>query len=263
MNVTERFVELVQGPEADLAVALDEAALLIAAHAAPGLDIAAYRSRLDGLAAGAAAATLDGVTHHLFAVEGFRGNRDDFQDPRNSYLDQVLDRRLGIPITLAVVLMEVGRRRGLPLVGVGMPGHFLVRLEAEPPVIVDPFAGGAVLDVAGCEARFRAVHGAEAPFDESLLVPVGPRAILARMLANLKQVHAARGDAAALEWVLRLRTAVPGVPAQEQVDLADVLAARGRFGEAAAALDRLVPDATEMGAEGLRSRATMLRARLN
>ncbi len=263
MNVTERFVELVQGPESDLAVALDEAALLIAAHANPALDMAAYRSRLEALAAGAAASTLEAVTHHLFAVEGFRGNREDFQDPRNSYLDHVLDRRLGIPITLAVVLMEVGRRRGLPLVGVGMPGHFLVRLEAEPPVIVDPFGGGAVLDVAGCEARFRAVHGAEAPFDESLLVPVGPRAILARMLANLRHLYQSTGDARSLGWVLQLRTSIPASSPYELADVASAQAALGRFAEAADTLDAVADLLPDEEVERARAHAGLLRSRLN
>lgn len=262
-EATARFVDLVRGPERELAFALDEAALLIAAHATSGLDVAAYRDRLDRLAASAPSADVEDVARHLFVTEGFAGNRDDYADPRNSYLDQVIDRRLGIPISLSVVLMEVGRRLGLPLAGVGMPGHFLVRLEGVRPLFVDPFERGEILDAAGCEARFRDLHGEEMQFEPAFLAPIGPRAILARMLANLRQAYEARSDAGALEWVLRLRTAIPGVPLREQVDFAEVLASRGRFGEAAAALEGLVPHTTESGAEGLRNKAAVLRARLN
>lgn len=261
-EATDRFVDLVRGPERELAFALDEAALLIAAHARPGLDIAAYRADLDRLAASSPSAEVAEVARHLFVTEGFAGNREEYDDPLNSYLDQVIDRRLGIPITLSIVLMEVGRRLGLPLAGVGMPGHFLVRLESEP-LFLDPFHRGEVLDAAGCEARFRELHGREVPFEASFLAPVGPRAILSRVLANLRQSHEARNDAASLEWILRLRTAIPGVPLREQVDFAEVLASRGRFSEAAAALEGLVPHTTESGAEGLRNKAAVLRARLN
>src|SRR5687767_8200788 len=104
---TSRFAALVQRPEAELATRLDEAAFLLAAHAHPGLDVDTQRARLDELAAACASPRLADVAHHLFVEQGFPGNAEDYYDPRNSYLDDVLDRRLGIPITLAVVLMEV------------------------------------------------------------------------------------------------------------------------------------------------------------
>ena len=257
-----RFAALVQGPEGALAGSLDEAALLIAAAAKPGLDVDHYRRRLDELAAGCRDRTLDGLVRHLYEREGFAGNHDDYYDPRNSYLDDVIDRRVGIPITLAVVLIEVGRRLGVELAGVGMPGHFLVRHPGEPPVIVDPFAAGAVVSRSDCEARFHAVQGPEVPFQDSFLDPIGPRALLTRMLANLRQIHASSSDGKALERVLRLRTAIPGATTRERLDLADVLAARGRFGEAATALDALVPLVGDDG-DRLRARASLLRARLN
>lgn len=263
VDPTSRFVELVQGPEDRLGASLDLASLLIAAHANPDLDVEAYLGRLDRLAAASEEPTLEALIAHLFGPQGFRGDRDNYYDPRNSYLDQVLDRRLGIPITLSVVLIEVGRRLGLRLVGVGMPGHLLVRHEEEPPVILDAFERGKVLTPEECEERFHAVHGAEVRFDPSYLVPIGPRAMVARMLANLKRVHAARGDGRSLEWVLRLRTALPDVGDQDRLDLAEVLTARGRFAEAASMLETMSPLSGEADQESPRSKATRLRARLN
>src|SRR5256885_16075663 len=124
MDPTGRFAELVNGLEA--ALPLDEAGLLIAAHAKPELDVGEQLARFDALADRVGEPTLDGLRRLLFRDLGFAGNEDDYFDPRNSYLDDVLERRTGIPISLAVVMMEVGRRVGVPLSGVSMPGHFLV-----------------------------------------------------------------------------------------------------------------------------------------
>jgi regulator of sirC expression with transglutaminase-like and TPR domain len=257
---TERFVAAVQGPET--ALALDEAALLVAAHAAPGLDVDEQRRRLDGVADGVDDPSGAAVAALLFDRLGFRGNGQDYTDPRNSYLDQVLDRRLGIPISLAVLMMEVGRRAGVSFEGIGMPGHFLVRGDG---VLRDPFRGGRALELAECEALFRSVQGPSAWFSPALLTPVGPRAILARMLANLRHSYTERRDPAALAWVLRLRVAIPGVPPSELVDLARILAELGRFSEAARALDDLGATETLNPEEAarFRSRAAALRARLN
>ena len=164
---TSRFAALVRRPEFELVAHLDELALLIAAHAHPNLDIDRQRRRLDDLAAGCATNRLADIAHHLFVEEGFRGNDEDYYDPRNSYLDDVLDRRLGIPITLAVVLIEVARRLGLDLAGVNTPGHFLVRLGGDPPIFVDPFNGGDLVSPAA--------------FAPEYLEPVGPLTIVARM----------------------------------------------------------------------------------
>ena len=201
----DAFRVIVQGAEDD--IRLDHAALLIAATGRPGVDVAGALGALDALAASCAEPTLDGLRHHLFAVEGFRGNVEDYYDPRNSYLDQVLDRRMGIPITLAVVFIEVGRRLGLAIEGLNTPGHFLV---GAGDVVLDPFAGGAE------------VH--------PTLLPAGPlerarpRMVLARMLANLKQIFLERGDVGGLRWVLDLRTAIPGVPENERDELRRLLA---------------------------------------
>ncbi|MBW3557208.1 MAG: transglutaminase-like domain-containing protein [Actinobacteria bacterium] len=260
---TVRFQELVTGPADALAGALDEAALLVAAHAEPGLDIPAYQARLDELAAACATPTLDQILHRLFAVEGFRGNENDYYDPRNSYLHQVLDRRLGIPITLGIVMMEVARRLGLPMAGVPMPGHFLVRMEGDPPVLVDAFAGGRVLSPAQCEERFRSTQGPAAPFDPAYLEPMGPHGVLARLLANLRHIQAHRQDSHALEWVLRLRTMLPGVTVEERSERAGVLVALAQFDQAADVLESLADEAPPSRAMDLLARAKRLRARLN
>jgi regulator of sirC expression with transglutaminase-like and TPR domain len=208
----------------DAAVPLDEAALLIAACAKPGLDVAEGLARLDDLAAGVRAPTLDGLVDHLFHRLGFTGDDDDYYDPRNSFLDDVMERRRGLPITLSLLTMEVGRRIGVPLWGVGMPGHFLMRDKVDPRVFVDPFHGGQQLDERGCRRLYLAMRGPEAAWDASFLDPVERRSMVARMLANLKGVYAQVGDEDALAWVLRLRLAIPGMPDDEHLELARLLA---------------------------------------
>ena len=258
MDPTTRFTELVQGPAARLA--LDEAALLIAAHAHPGLDVAAELAKLDDLAAGVPLRTLDGWRHHLFVDLGYAGNVHRYYDPANSFLDDVVRRRKGLPITLSVLGMEVGRRVGLRLEGVGMPGHFLLR--AGPDEYVDPFDGGRLLDRAGCVERFRALHGARAPFLSTYLDTVGALAILARMLNNLKSVYLGRGDVGALAWVFELRMALPGASPGERREWAGVLGATGRFLEAAGQLEDLV-DLVPDEEDALVAEASAFRARLN
>jgi regulator of sirC expression with transglutaminase-like and TPR domain len=249
VDATARFVELVSGPEDR--IPLDEGALLIAAHAYPHLDVAAQLRRLDALAEECPRPTLEGLCEYLFADAGFAGNAAEYHDPRNSYLNDVLDRRLGIPISLSVLTIEIGRRLGLPLAGVGMPGHFLVRHRGDPPVLLDPFGGGRHLTEAEAEDLFRSLGGT-GPFPPQFLDPVGPRAILTRMLANLQGIFIGRDNGQAA-WVLRLRLAIPGLEKDERVGLARALAALGRFDLAA----------TELGDLGLADEARSLRARSN
>ena len=258
MDPTTRFTELVRGPEA--ALPLDEAALLIAAHARPLLDVPAELAKLDDLAAGIAERTLEGWRRHLFVDLGFTGDVRRYYDPANSFLNEVVRRRTGLPITLSVLGIEVGRRIGLRFEGVGMPGHFLLRSDAD--TFVDPFERGRILDRAGCAERFSALHGAGTPFLPGYLDPVGPLAILDRMLNNLKSVYGARGDVSALSWVFDLRTALPGASPLERRDRARVMGASGRFVEAAEELERLVDEVPEQE-EALLSEAFAFRARLN
>lgn len=222
MGSTDRFLALVEGPEEELGRRLDEAALLIAAHANGTLDVDDYLGRLDRLAATCIDATANGVVMHVFGTLGFAGNTADYHDVRNSYLDQVIDRRLGIPITLAVVAISVARRVGVTLEPVGMPGRFLVRHRlldgTGPPVLIDPFVG-EIVSASVCQDRFRELFGRTAAWEDSYLDPTPPRAVVARILANLRSVALGRGDLALLEWVVRLRGLIPGTDPEDTRDL--------------------------------------------
>lgn len=257
MDVTARFTELLSRPEDE--ITLDEAALLVAAHAHPDLDIDTRLGDLEDLAARATGLSTGELATYLFVHERFRGNEADYGDPRNSFLDDVLDRRLGIPISLSVVMLEVGRRAGLQLHGVGMPGHFLV--GGGPGEWFDPFHGGARLDLAGCAALFAQSH-ANARFRAQFLMPAGPRAIVQRMLANLQHTYLRR-DPKALVWVARLRLRVPGITLSQRGDLAGLLGRLGQFAEAARELDLLAELLPGEGGERAAAAAASLRARAN
>ncbi len=205
MSNLSRFAHLVGRRES--AIDLAEAALLIAEDAYPRLDLDAYLARLDALAeplrAGwRAYAPLEehvaALNGHLFGEIGFRGNREDYYDPRNSYLNEVLDRKLGIPITLSVVYMEVARRLGMTVVGIGLPGHFIVQAERDgTSLLLDPFNGGETLSAEDCERLVAESYGTSVAFSEEQLVPVKKRQILTRMLTNLKRTYLGTDDAGA------------------------------------------------------------------
>jgi regulator of sirC expression with transglutaminase-like and TPR domain len=256
VDITDRFAELVRGPEARCR--LDLGALLIAAHARHDLDVDEQVARLDALAAGAGG-SVDAVAEHLFGREDFRGDDEDYANPANSLLDEVLDRRRGIPITLSVLFIEVARRAGVPLQGVGMPGHFLVG-TGDPDRFVDPFHQ-TMLDREGCEKLFVSVHGPKARFAERYLDPVGPRAVLARMLTNLQRSFVGRGDRGGALWSQCLRVLVPGATVADRRQLAAMLAANGRFDAAALELDALAEEG--MGGDRDRYAARAMRAKLN
>lgn len=251
-----------QGPETDLP--LDEAALLIAAHANPALDVAAQLRRLDEVAAEVTQPETAAVCGVLFGRLGLHGDRDNYDDPRNSYLDHVLDRGLGIPISLSVVLIEVGRRCGLNLEGVGMPGHFLVRDAGAPEQLIDAFAGGRRLDRLACQRLLQNVTGTRTELVPGMLASTGRRAILARMLANLDRSFERRADRQSLVWVSNLRARIPDLPPEGRAHLARRLGSLGRFDDAAEVLDTLAdaqPDSDT--ADRLRGQAASMRARLN
>jgi regulator of sirC expression with transglutaminase-like and TPR domain len=254
-----RFAELLTSSEP---VRLDVGALLIAEHANRGLEPAVTLGRLDELAARCPAPTLDGLRRVLFGEAGFRGATVDYHAPVNSMLDQVVIRRRGLPITLAVVMIEVGRRLGVPLDGVAMPGHFLVRDRVMREVFVDPFAGGVVLDRDGARDRFASIMGPGTPFDDAYLEPTGPALILARMVANLVGSYRRLGDLVGLSWSCRLRLLCPGVGAPERLRLAEDAALTGQYRLAARTLDELA-DWVGPEAEGHRAAAVRLAAHLN
>jgi regulator of sirC expression with transglutaminase-like and TPR domain len=258
VDAVQRFATLVGKPDPPL----DRATLALAAGADPTLDSDRWLRELDRLAAGVT--SLDGLVHRLFVEEGFAGNEADYYDPRNSLLPAVLTRRLGIPITLAVVAIEVGRRSGIPLEGVGMPGHFLVR-PVGTQVHLDVFHSGAALGMAECEARFRAASGAgpDVPFGPHLLTAAPTRSILVRMLENLRGVFRARRQPADLEWVLRMRLALPGTGLADLLELASALGDQARWLEGARLLEEQVQGASPARAQRLRTAARSLRANLN
>ena len=200
-----RFTEVARSPAPDLA----PAAFLIARLEYPRLDTSLYLDQLDrmGSEAGERIAALgDGagplrrlseISAYLFKEQGFAGNREHYDDPRNSFLNDVLDRRTGIPITLALVYMEVSRRAGVRIHGVNFPGHFLLKSPLEPGrsegagdhVIVDPFHDGAILSDGDCESLLQKYAGKDATFDPRALARATKQDILIRMLINLKQIY--------------------------------------------------------------------------
>ncbi len=216
------FHTYVAQPDEDLD--LLTGALLIARDAYPGLDLDAQKRRLGLLAAPLAGRGLErapllmqaaAIGEYLYDTCGFRGNREDYYDPRNSFVNEVIERRLGIPLTLAVVYIEVARRIGVRARGIGFPGHFLVRVEdpdRDEAVIVDPFGAGAVLDRDDLQALLRQGDGGRLELSLSMLTPTPTRHVLARMLMNLRGIYATRGDYPRLLLVLdRLIDLIPDV----------------------------------------------------
>ncbi|MGH2770104.1 MAG: transglutaminase family protein, partial [Actinomycetota bacterium] len=205
----------------------------------------------------------DDLTHRLFQEVGFRGNRSNYYDPQNSFLHRVIERRLGIPISLSVLTIEVGRRAGIELEGVGMPGHFLVRVTSTG-IYLDPFNGAGALDEGGCEALFRAVVGAgpEIPFGPHLLETAGKHEILARMLINLRSIYRGQGSGRHLEWTVRMGMALPQAPPELVLELGEALEMQGKILEAAREMEERSEVHPELS-ETLRTAARGLRARLN
>ena len=197
--MSERLQQVLSGPEE--AIDLAEAALLIATHAYPDLDVAHHLTRIEVLAktlesriqpdSGPSQRIL-ALNQYLFAELGFAANEKDYYDPRNSCLNEVLDRRVGIPITLSLLYMEIGARIGLPLEGVSFPGHFLVKCALpEGTVVLDPYAGGAMLGAADLQKRLRDGGGDEvsSAIVDGMLSAAGKKEIVLRLLRNLKAIY--------------------------------------------------------------------------
>lgn len=205
MTVAQTWQDIISVPREQLNLA--EAALVIAREAYPQLDIAAQLARIDALAATLKQRLRPDITpseklaqlnHYLFNELGYAGNSDDYYDPRNSYLNDVIERKLGIPITLSMLYIEVGRRLGLPLSGVSFPGHFLVKCALrDGAVILDAYARGASLGIKDLQKRLRVLVGSTDVAPEAvmrLLAVAQPADIIARVLRNLKAIHNERGD---------------------------------------------------------------------
>lgn len=195
------FSEAIARPDQEIDLA--RVSLLIAAQEYPGLDSARYLAQLDTLAENAKdyAAQADEpyrllacINYVLFSAEGFKGNQDDYYDPRNSFLNCVLERKMGIPITLSVVYMEVARRVGLEVKGVGFPGHFLVTTQCdEQPLFIDSFNGGRIVTQKDLQALLDRIYGGRLKVRSDFLVPISRRQIIERMLNNMKSIYYSDG----------------------------------------------------------------------
>ncbi|MGC9505205.1 SirB1 family protein [Baaleninema sp.] len=184
----------------DLAVA----ALCIAWEEYPELDIEKYLNTLDTMASEAAKKlpaerypmrVIKALNEYLFDDLGFQGDRDDYYNPQNSYLNDVIDRRLGIPISLSLVYLEIAKRLDFPMVGIGMPGHFIIRPNFEDAgIFIDVFNGGEVMFPEDCENRLRQVYGQPIRFRPEFLEPISSRLFLVRMLTNLKAVYISKQE---------------------------------------------------------------------
>lgn len=202
-------------------IPLGRGALLIAKEEYPSLDIDQYLNRIDELAreaepavkAGAdTVARIQSLSEFLFTQKGFDGNREKFGDPRNSFLNDVLERKVGIPITLSVLYIEIGRQLGLNLFGVSFPAHFLVKaVDERGEIVIDPFNGGAILSLDEIRARVTQIYGQPVDLNPAMLKAAGTRDILTRMLRNLKNLYASGSDwQRALSAVDRILLLNPG-----------------------------------------------------
>jgi regulator of sirC expression with transglutaminase-like and TPR domain len=253
-------------------LALLEATLQIAAEEHEGMDVLAQIARVETIGVEARSrlarldnpfARLDALRVFLFDELGFKGNVDQYDDPRNSYLDDVLERKLGIPLSLSILVIEVARRAGLPAEGVGLPGHFIVRVEElGRRLLIDPFHGGHIVTVEDCKELVVRTTGRASLFRKDSLDAATPRAMLTRLLLNLKRIHLAQGDyIRALAVVERLLVIAPG-DAKEIRDRGLLLAHLGQSGAAVQDLESylvLAPGAPDV--ESVRGRLAWIRKR--
>jgi regulator of sirC expression with transglutaminase-like and TPR domain len=229
-------------------VSLPRIAMEIARDAYPEIEVDAYLRRIDALAdrvrqrfaADAKPRTILGqINWVLFIEEGFRGNAAEYYDPRNSYLNEVLERKTGIPISLSVLYSAVAAPLGLDLTGVNLPAHFVLRLDsAEPPLFVDAFHAGALLDRDGCGRRVSAAVGRPVTLSDAQLAPTDAASTVARMLRNLKAIYVREDDfASALPVARRIAALDPAIP-EEQRDWGLLAYQAGHPGEAVLPLSR-------------------------
>jgi regulator of sirC expression with transglutaminase-like and TPR domain len=264
-----RLMEIIEGPEAD--IPLTEAALLVASHRYPDIDVGHYLNVIDEFGS-TLAARVDGnsspadrvvaLNQFLFDELGFKPNAEDYYDPRNSYLNQVVERRTGIPITLSLVYMAVATHVGLTFDGVCYPGHFLVKCALPDGMIVlDPFSKGRSLDIFDLQNRLRETRGGEVSraIVASLLTAASKREILLRMLRNLKAIYLQGKDLdcalAIMDWIV---VANPG-NASEIRDRGMVYQELECFRAAVADFERYLElDPHSSDSDGIRSRVIEL-----
>jgi regulator of sirC expression with transglutaminase-like and TPR domain len=210
------FYQEIHQPEEQ--ISLEKAALYMALEEYPDLDVEAYLNALDTMAAEVEERLpresyplriLQTINRYLYDDLGFTGNTNDYYDPRNSFLNRVIDRRTGIPITLSLVYLALARRIDFPMVGVGMPGHFLIRPDVEEmEIFVDPFHQGEILFSQDCQDLLSRAYGQPVKLHTAFLQSITPRQFLARMLTNLKMIYLNQGNlektVAAVERILLL-----------------------------------------------------------
>jgi len=276
-----KFTEMVARNESDLE--LDRAALLIAAEEYPHLDVEKYLDQVGAFAELARArddlyasplSRIMRLGSLLFDELGFRGNVENYFDARNSFLNDVIDRRTGIPITLSVLYLEIARRIGLKLFGVGMPGHFIVKfVDDEHEILIDPFNGGRLLSEEKCREMIEEMYGGEMKFHPAFLYAVTKKQILTRMLQNLKGIYARAGERhkalEAIERALIIHSGGGEGPdaANEIRDRGLVYSGMGRYAMAMADLEEYLRQAPQApDAKEIKERIGQLRqkqARLN
>lgn len=231
---------MVSGPEEE--IRLDRGALLIARSEYPDLDHPRYLAEFDRLSAKVRPLmrpspdplpTLEALNSVLFAEEGYRGNDEDYYDPRNSFLNDVMDRKLGISITLSLIFLEVARRLRFPVRGVSFPGHFLVRFRGEQrELYIDPFRRGEILLPGELSGRLAGLFGPEKAGEilrdngnrlpEAYLADATPRDILSRLLLNLQNIYLRRRDLDRGRRIVAMLLLVASDPAQAQNSLAAI-----------------------------------------
>lgn len=252
MSAPGRLLDFFAAPNR---VGLDDALLTLAA-CRPGssVDIGQRLAELDSWADAIEERTIDALRVLVFDRLDFRGDLHDFHDPANSYLDCVMARRTGMPITLAVVLLSIARRAGIPLESIGLPGHFLVR-DPLTGTFLDPFDRAEPQPTEALQARMR---GLGMDLRPEMLADVDDRLVVARVINNLTNSFVQR-DPRSLEWLLDLRLSLP-LEYQDVIGLVTLCEQRGRFADAAVLLERWGSGA---GDDHARRRAHELRARLN
>lgn len=270
-----RLEQLLARPDSELNLA--QAALLVASEEYPGLDVRAYLVRLDEMGV-ALRRRLDdeprperavmALNRYLFQEQGFRGNVEQYYDARNSYLNEVLDRRVGIPITLSAVYLEVAWRAGLEVDGVGLPGHFVVSVKTPSrTLLVDPFHGGMLLSEGDCQQRLDRIFDGKLKLEPRMLRPCRRKEMLERILRNLKAIYLRDQDTARALRVVDLLVRIQPGSAEDVRDRGILYAALDCYGLAVRDLESylaLAPAAKD--AEDLAARLALLRhqaARLN
>jgi regulator of sirC expression with transglutaminase-like and TPR domain len=252
---------------------LDQSCLLISAVYDSGVDVDAHLARLDGFAARARAtasgtdsyAMIGAILHTLHIEQGFSGNDGAYDEPQNSLLASVIERRTGIPITLSIVLMEVSRRLGLPLEGIGLPGHFVVRFpDPTSKLYIDPFRGGSILDVPACVKLVERIYRGRLSWRDEFLAPLTSRAIVKRVLLNLKNALSSAKDYAGALSASQLRMALDPEDATELRDRGILFARLHRYDRAIDDLEAYLRRSPNAGdSEHIRTTVQYLRQERN